>query len=274
MVLSKEKQIATFDFWSEKSFQRSGENGIVKQICLSQGEYTLQASFPTGTWNNNVLLKDEVAIEVISGYSCDTSLSDNQVELDQLKYERWKQLYNDRGFLKDLAEGYMLTYPSYEKSTSMSDDVYYYEQNLVSNCKELFDQKNSAVIGIKLTEKNSLDSNSHQEFSQCLRDYAQNDQSEYFILINSLPDLVFSTNQIYMYYHYYLLLHQQPQTKVGVVVDKFDRFFYGFSDFFIFQPTDIPYSLSIEDLEEWLSKYDNLIDRDAPVFYKNEMMKI
>lgn len=231
--------------------------------CLTPGKYQLKANFPVLLWGNTQIFESRQDINITTGSLICQPLTQKNIDPSH-DYSNWEELYQDRQALYLQSSGYLQTFPRFGSSPAQ---VNIDRNNYVNQCSDLNNINNSLPIIIDLDQKNTFDQDNSQKFKACLQEYVSKNNQRVFLLRNSFTDDAFASRKSYVFYYYYLLLHQGKANQVGIIADIFYDIFYGFPEFYLVSSELQDNFLNKETFQQVVKDYQPIIDPQI-IFYQ------
>ena len=158
--------------------------------------------------------------------------------------------------------GNLITYPHFSKTTSPVDTK---NMSTINSCEDLkkIDIKSIKSLIININKDQAFDIDKQYEYTKCLKEYSTRNTKINYILKNSFFDGGFPTTKLYVFYHYYLTLHQNNDNYVGIFSTRFHELLYGFQDFSLININEfMNISNNKNDfvltLNDWLNDYQSI----------------
>lgn len=247
-------------------FNQKRSSFYQEKMCLEPGKYKILIEKYLDVWGDNKKVSKELNITVIPGSQCKYS---SDVPFSFVKFSSWQDLSMSKDSLNVHSTGNLITYPHFLKKNSPIDTKNIFT---INSCQDLFRVNNETkTLIINIITNTAYDYDKQIEFSTCLSKFSQDNPQFDYVLKNNFLDSPFPTTKFYIFYFYYLQLHQNQNTFVGILANNFYDLFYGFQDFTLIdrnQFLKITTSKNNTDfvftLHDWLENYGSITP--SPVY--------
>lgn len=239
-------------------FDNKPNSYFESKACLPADTYQINSSFPLLIWGQQKLLTSHQTLTINTGINqCQTENKSTPISQD---FSSWEEIFQKRQSLYSQSTGYLQTFPSFNKGDIVKFDVARIKQ--VNNCSDFDKVGTEQATIINLDSKNVSD----QQFQKCLQRYASQTKHHIFILRNSFTQDIFASQKSYIFYYYYLLIHQKNDHYVGIMADVFYDIFYGFPDFYFISSNlqnQFPHQGSISQI---IDDYQSILDSKTIIY--------
>ena len=230
------------------------------KVCLPPGKYKLSIEKTLDVWGNNKKISQDIDLTVTPGSSCTIP---SVPPKPSFKFNSWQDLSQNKDSLNPYSTGNLITYPHFTKKT---DGINTKNMFTINSCSDLFKiSPQTKTLMININTDSAFNYDAQTKFSKCLSNFSQNNPQYNYVLKNGFFSDLFPTTKLYVLYFYYLQLHQNPQTFVGILADNFYELFYGFQDFTLIDKNNfIQITNSQNDydflntLNDWLDQYSSI----------------
>lgn len=245
-------------------FLKNNSFSFKEQACLPPGKYTIEISKPVDVWGESKIIKKSIPLTILKGFSCNYQvISENSNN----NFDTWEEMYHNKSSVEPYSSGNLTTYPHYQKTLTKPDTKNIFTINSCDDLNHINQNIKTLIININKDEAFNYDNETN--FTKCLKRFSSQNPQYTYILKNSFFDRNFPTTKLYVLYHYYLTLHQDKSTSVGILTDDFFDLLYGFQDFSIvdknnFLPISSDSDKFISVLKSWLTDYPSVTQ--SPLF--------
>lgn len=251
------------DLFDESFDPKSKMDSVIISACAPPGKYNLEINVPIFIWDTS-WLSDSVIIEITPGSNCQPDEKPKVLP----KYYSWQDLYSRRQELFQSSDGYLMNWPTKRKQGGKTDTLVFDRPGAVSSCQDLNNAKSHRALIVKITGDYVYNEKNQLRLNSCLADFVKEFPGKTYILKNDFwGDKPFLTQNWYVMYHFYLILHSAGDSSVGILSEKFYEIMMGFPDFIIIDPNRFLYQkidLNESDLRKWMAAYDGY---DYPPLY-------
>lgn len=230
------------------------------KICLPPGKYKLSIEKTIDVWGDNKKLSQDIDLKVVPGKPCSYPTT---LEKPSFKFSSWQDLSKNKNTLNPYSTGNLITYPHFAKKTTGVDTKNIFTINSCNDLSQI--APNTKTLMININTDSAFNYDKQNEYSKCLSNFSQNNPQFDYVLKNSFFSDPFPTTKLYVLYFYYLQLHQNPQTFVGILADSFYELFYGFQDFTLIDQNNFMQITNSKNGHDFLSALNIWLDQYSSI---------